>query len=143
MVNTRTSGNNQVTMTQAQVDALIESRIAAALDAEQFRRNGEQQQTTDEESGERSERSATPFSGRSGPPRPRVPVADPFRNFLALKPTDFRGTEGPVALIQWLEECESHFDIVHADESDWVRYATSPLRADAMSWWKSVQKDRK
>jgi hypothetical protein len=31
-----------------------------------------------------------------------------------------------------LEECESHFDIVHADERDWVRFATSTLRGDAM-----------
>ena len=141
MVNTRTSGNNQVTMTQAELDALIDTRIAAALDAAEFRRNGEQKQTTDEESEGRSKRSATPFSGRSSPPpRHRAPVTDPFRNFLALKPTNFQGTEGPVALIHWLEECESHFDVVHADERDWVRYATSTLRADALSWWKSIQK---
>jgi hypothetical protein len=127
-------------MTQAELDALIASRIAAALDAEQFRRDGERQ-TYDDESEERSERSATPRSGRnSPPPRHRAPVTDPFRNFLALKPTNFQGTEGPVALIHWLQECESQFDVVHADERDWVRYATSTLRADALSWWKSIQK---
>src|SRR5919199_961675 len=136
MVATRTSGNNNITMTQAELDQLITTRIAAALEAAEIRRNAERQRNDQTEGSERSE---TPNSTRFRPHHHRA-RPDALKNFLALKPTNYHGTEGPVTLIHWLEECESHFDIVHADERDWVRFATSTLRGDAMSWWKAIQK---
>ena len=51
-------------MTQAELDQLITSRIAAALEAEEARRNAERQS---EDQTENSERSETPHSTRFSP----------------------------------------------------------------------------
>src|SRR5919202_874638 len=122
MVNTRSSGNDRnIIMTQAELEQLITTRITATLEAEAIRRNVERHDNDD--TGEQS------FTANSTGSILNHRRARPciHKDFMSCKPANYQGTEGPVALIHWLEECESHFDTVHADERDWVRFATSTL----------------
>ncbi|GJR67514.1 hypothetical protein Tco_0013579 [Tanacetum coccineum] len=61
-----------------------------------------------------------------------------YTKFMKCEPTIFKGTEGAVGLTHWFERSESVFLISKCAENDKVKYATSTLLDEALSWWNSV-----
>nr|GEX31486.1 hypothetical protein [Tanacetum cinerariifolium] len=92
----RSQTNPQLTLTQEDVDQLMQDGIAAAIRDEH----------------ERIKREAT----RAESPA-RDPVTAPiarecsFASFIKCNPTQFYGTEGAVGLVRWFEKMENTFEI--------------------------------
>ncbi|GKG01491.1 hypothetical protein Tco_0306196 [Tanacetum coccineum] len=82
------------TVTEAQLQALIDQGVAAAMaEAEASRvRNG--------------------YNSNSSRPRPAQTAREcSYSEFLKCKPLDFKGTKGVVGLTRWFEKIESVFSI--------------------------------
>nr|GFA13936.1 hypothetical protein [Tanacetum cinerariifolium] len=111
----RSQTNPQLTLTQEDVDQLVQDGIAAAIRDER----------------ERVKREATRAEGLT-----RDPVTAPiarecsFACFMKCGPTQFHGTEGAVGLVRWFEKMENTFEI-----SECVKVATLGHEvANARSW---------
>ncbi|GJX34913.1 putative reverse transcriptase domain-containing protein [Tanacetum coccineum] len=61
-----------------------------------------------------------------------------YKEFMNCEPTNFKGTEGAVRLTRWFKRSESVFLISKCVKIDKVKYATSTLLDEALSWWNSV-----
>ncbi|GJZ56341.1 putative reverse transcriptase domain-containing protein [Tanacetum coccineum] len=61
-----------------------------------------------------------------------------YTKFMKCEPTKFKGTEGAVRLTRWFERSKSVFLISKCAENDKVKYATSTLLDEELSWWNSV-----
>ena len=97
--------SGRVNMTQAQLTALINEQVAAAL-------------------------AATQAGGQHAQP----PVCT-FKNFMDCRPSTFSGTEGAVGLLHWFEKLESVFEMCECPEARRVKYATGTLEGIALTWW--------
>ncbi|GKC36098.1 reverse transcriptase domain-containing protein [Tanacetum coccineum] len=63
-----------------------------------------------------------------------------YKEFMSCQPFYFNGTEGAVGLIHWFERTESIFSRSNCTEDCKVKFATSTLTEDALSWWNSYAK---
>ncbi|GJT38050.1 putative reverse transcriptase domain-containing protein [Tanacetum coccineum] len=89
------------TVTKAQLQALIDQGVAAAMaEAEASRvRNG--------------------YNSNGSGPRPAQTAREcSYSEFLKCKPLDFKGTEGVVGLTRWFEKMESVFSISNCPATD-------------------------
>nr|GEW90169.1 hypothetical protein [Tanacetum cinerariifolium] len=98
------------TVTEAQLQALIDQGVAAAMaDAEASRvRNGYE-------------------SNGSGPSLSQAVRECTYPDFLKCQPLNFKGTEGVVGLTQWFEKIESVFNISNCTIACQVKYAACTL----------------
>ncbi|GKC56304.1 putative reverse transcriptase domain-containing protein [Tanacetum coccineum] len=106
------------TVTEAQLQALIDQGVAAAMaEAEASRvRNG--------------------YNSNGSGPRPAQAAREcSYSEFLKCKPLDFKGTEGVVGLTRWFEKMESVFSISNCPAASQVKFATCTLQDDALTWW--------
>ncbi|GJQ96952.1 putative reverse transcriptase domain-containing protein [Tanacetum coccineum] len=106
------------TITEAQLQALINQGVAAAMaEAEASRvRNG--------------------YNSNGSGPRPAQTAREcSYSEFLKCKPLDFKGTEGVVGLTRWFEKMESVFSISNCPAASQVKFATCTLQDDALTWW--------
>ncbi|GKB66084.1 hypothetical protein Tco_0927496 [Tanacetum coccineum] len=55
----------------------------------------------------------------------------------SCQPIDFKGSEGAIGLIRWFERTESVFSRSNYTEDCKVKFATSTLTEEALSWWNS------
>jgi hypothetical protein len=62
-----------------------------------------------------------------------------YKDFMACKPTEFKGTEEPVGLLHWLDDLESKFEVTNTQEADKVLFGASTLKEDAQAWWKAYK----
>ncbi|KAJ0437615.1 putative retrotransposon gag domain-containing protein [Helianthus annuus] len=97
--------SGRVNMTQDQLTALINERVAAALAA-----------------------------ANAGGQHAHQPVCT-FKNFMDCRPGTFSGTEGAVGLLHWFEKLESVFEMCECPEDRRVKYATGTLEGIALTWW--------
>ncbi|GJR92152.1 putative reverse transcriptase domain-containing protein [Tanacetum coccineum] len=105
------------TVTEAQLQALIDQGVAAAMaEAEASRvRNG--------------------YNSNGSGPRPAQTAREcSYSEFLKCKPLDFKGTEGVVGLTRWFEKMESVFSISNCTAASQVKFATCTLQDDALTW---------
>ncbi|GKA77179.1 hypothetical protein Tco_0783640 [Tanacetum coccineum] len=58
-----------------------------------------------------------------------------YPDFIKCQPLNFKGTEGVVALNQWLEKMESIFHISGCAIENQVKFATYTLLGAALIWW--------
>ncbi|GJV04038.1 putative reverse transcriptase domain-containing protein [Tanacetum coccineum] len=72
--------------------------------------------------------------GQSGTPAARKCS---YKEFMSCQPFNFKGTEGAVGLIRWFERTESVFLYSNCTEDCKVKFATSTLTEEALSWWNS------
>ncbi|GJR59032.1 putative reverse transcriptase domain-containing protein [Tanacetum coccineum] len=108
------------TVTEAQLQALIDQGVAAAMaEAEASRvRNG--------------------YNSNGSGPRPAQTAREcSYSEFLKCKPLDFKGTEGVVGLTRWFEKMEYVFSISNCTTASQVKFATCTLQDDALTWWNS------
>nr|GEX85008.1 hypothetical protein [Tanacetum cinerariifolium] len=106
------------TVTEAQLQALIDRGVAAAMaEAEASRvRNG------------------YGING-SGSRLAQAVRECTYPDFLKCQPLNFKGTEGVVGLTQWFEKIESVFNNYTA--ACQVKYAACTLQGVALAWWNS------
>ncbi|GJV01266.1 hypothetical protein Tco_1334835 [Tanacetum coccineum] len=112
-----------ITVTEAQLQALIDQGVAAAMaEAEASRvRNG--------------------YNSNGSGPRPAQAVREcSYSEFLKCKPLDFKGTEGVIRLTRWFEKMESVFSIINCTTYCQVKFATCTLQDDALTWWNAYVK---
>nr|GFC95399.1 putative zinc finger, CCHC-type, retrotransposon Gag domain protein [Tanacetum cinerariifolium] len=108
----RTRTNPQLTLTQEDVDQLVQDGIAAAIREER----------------ERVRREATRAEGLlRGPGTTPIARECSFASFMKCGPTQFHGTEGAVGLVHWFEKMENTFEISKCAEVRKVKFATATL----------------
>nr|GEY32768.1 putative zinc finger, CCHC-type, retrotransposon Gag domain protein [Tanacetum cinerariifolium] len=113
--------NPQLTLTQEDVDQLVQDGIATAIRDER----------------KRVRREATRAKGPA-----RDPVTAPiarecsFASFMKCSPTQFHGTEGAVGLVRPFEK-ENTFEISECVKVRKVKFATGTLHGRALTWWNS------
>ncbi|GKC48600.1 putative reverse transcriptase domain-containing protein, partial [Tanacetum coccineum] len=111
------------TVTEAQLQALIDQGVAAALAERDASRSRD---------GDNSHGSGT--GGRRQVPTPRECT---YTDFLKCQPMNFKGTEGVVGLTQWVEKMESVFLISNCAITSQVKFASCTLQGSALTWWNS------
>ncbi|KAJ0515365.1 putative transcription factor interactor and regulator CCHC(Zn) family [Helianthus annuus] len=104
----RGNGRGNISMTQAELTDLINTRVAEDLAAYQ--------------------------AGQQVQPQPNQPACT-FKMFMDCKPQTFTGTEGAVGLLRWFEKAESVFAICNCPAGDRVKYAAGTLADGALTWW--------
>ncbi|GJR77713.1 reverse transcriptase domain-containing protein [Tanacetum coccineum] len=112
---------NTTSVTNAQLQAMINQGITAALAARDADRN-----TNDDDSHilgagfRRTERTARECT---------------YTDFLKCQPLNFKGMEGDAGLSQWFERMKSVFYISNCTVENQVKFATCTLHSVALTWW--------
>nr|GEV93667.1 putative reverse transcriptase domain-containing protein [Tanacetum cinerariifolium] len=73
-------------------------------------------------------------------PKPRealVASKCSYKEFMSCQPLNFKGSEGDVGLICWFERTKSVFSRSNYIKDCKVKFATSTLTKEALSWWNS------
>ncbi|GKB76352.1 putative reverse transcriptase domain-containing protein [Tanacetum coccineum] len=110
-------------MTDAQIKALIERGVAAALA---------------ERDADRSKNSNDSHDSGTGRRRQVSTIREcTYTDYLKFQPLNFKGTEGVVGLTQWLENMESVFHISNCTVACQVKFVTCTLQGNALTWWNS------
>ncbi|KAF5781274.1 putative nucleotidyltransferase, Ribonuclease H [Helianthus annuus] len=132
----RRGGRGEIHMTQAELEALLNAQVAAALAAYQ--------------AGMTCTRHSFPLNrklesyllvyflsliGQPAPQNQPHPPVCTFKTFMDCKPQTFSGTEGAVGLIRWFEKAESVFAICNCPVGDRVKFAAGTLQDGALTWW--------
>ncbi|GJZ22837.1 putative reverse transcriptase domain-containing protein [Tanacetum coccineum] len=116
-----TDTHTTTSVTNAQIQAMINEGVTAALAARDATRNGDDSHT----------------SG-TGARRPvQVARECTYPDFLKCQPLNFKGTEGVVGLTQWFEKMESVYSISNCTVACQVKFATCTLQGNALTWWNS------
>ncbi|GJU52173.1 putative reverse transcriptase domain-containing protein [Tanacetum coccineum] len=108
-------------VTNAQLQAMIDQGVTAALAARDANRNGDDSHT----------------SGTGGRRTERVARECTYQDFIKCKPLYFKGTEGFVELTQWFERMEIVFRISNCSVENQIKFSTCTLLAGALTWWNS------
>ncbi|GJR87701.1 putative reverse transcriptase domain-containing protein [Tanacetum coccineum] len=114
-----TTTNPTTTVTNAQLQALIDQGVAAALAERDASRSRD---------GDNSHGSGT--GGRRQVPTQRECT---YTDFLKCQPINFKGTEGVVGLTQWAEKMESVFLISNCAITSQVKFASCTLQGSALT----------
>jgi hypothetical protein len=108
-------------MTPAEIQKLIADSVAAALE---------------------TQAAATARASSTNRPTGENEVAVvrkcTYKDFMACKPTYFKGTEGVTELARWFERTETVFMRSGCADDCKVTFATGTLLDDALSWWNST-----
>ncbi|GJS50507.1 hypothetical protein Tco_0623869 [Tanacetum coccineum] len=119
----RTSTFAAPAMTQAAIRQLVADSVAAALEAQV------------------ATMASTDNPNRNTRPREtHVARKCTYKEFMSCQTFYFNGTEGAVGLICWFERAKSVFSRSNCIEDCKVKFATSTLIEDALSWWNSYAK---
>ncbi|GJV66113.1 reverse transcriptase domain-containing protein [Tanacetum coccineum] len=116
----RTSTSAASTMTQAAIRKLVADSVAVALEAQ-----AATMENTDN-TNRNTRQSETPVARKCS-----------YKEFMSCQPFNFKGTEGAIGLIRWFERTESVFLHSNYTEDYKVKFATSTLSEEALSWWNS------
>ncbi|GJS11932.1 hypothetical protein Tco_0368728 [Tanacetum coccineum] len=108
------------TVTDAQLNALIEQGITKALAVRDNHLNGNRCQSSG--------------GGSTGPVRPTRECT--YADFLKCQPINFNGTKGVTGLTQWFKRMETIFDISKCAVENQVKFAACTLHGIALTWWK-------
>ncbi|GKC58176.1 hypothetical protein Tco_1085774 [Tanacetum coccineum] len=113
----RTSKSEAPAMTQAAIKKLVADSVSAALEAQ-----------------------AANMANTDNTTRPKealVATKCSYKEFMRCQPINFKGTEGAIGLIRWFERTESVFSRSNCTKNCKVKFATSTLTEEALSWWNS------
>nr|GFA33845.1 hypothetical protein [Tanacetum cinerariifolium] len=109
------------TITNAQLQAMIDQGVTAALAARDANRTGDDSHT----------------SGTGVRRTKRITRECTYQDFMKCQPLYFKGTEGVVELTQWFERMETVFRISNCLAENQTKFATCTLLAGALTWWNS------
>ncbi|GKC72723.1 hypothetical protein Tco_1118606, partial [Tanacetum coccineum] len=116
----RTSTSAAPAMTQATIKKLVADSVSAALEAQAATMVNTDKTTRN--IGERETLVARKCS---------------YKEFMSCQPFNFKGTEGAVGLIRWFKRTESVFLRSNCIEDCKVKFATSTITEEALSWQNS------
>ncbi|GJU53813.1 putative reverse transcriptase domain-containing protein [Tanacetum coccineum] len=108
-------------VTNAQLQPMIDQGVTAALAARDATRNGDDSHT----------------SGTGVRRTERVVRECTYQEFMKCQPLYFKGTEGVVELTQWFERMETVFRISNCFVDNQIKFSTCTLLASALTWWNS------
>ncbi|GJX95126.1 putative ribonuclease H-like domain-containing protein [Tanacetum coccineum] len=116
-----TDSHTTTSVTNAQLQAMIDEGVTAVLAARDATRNGDDSHTLG-----------------TGARRPvQVARECTYPDFLKCQPLNFKGTKGVVGLTQWFEKMESVYSISNYTVACQVKFATCTLQGNALTWWNS------
>ncbi|GJW74121.1 putative reverse transcriptase domain-containing protein [Tanacetum coccineum] len=109
------------TITNAQLQAMIDQGVTAVLVARDANTNGVDNYNsgTCARRNERATRECT------------------YLDFMKCEPLNFKGTEGVVELTQWIEKMETVFRISNCSVENQIKFSTCTLLGNALTWWNS------
>ncbi|GJW17975.1 hypothetical protein Tco_0025411 [Tanacetum coccineum] len=113
-------------VTNAQLQAMIDQGVTAALAARDANRNGDDSHT----------------SGTGGRRTERIVRECTYQDFMKCKPLYFKGTEGVVELTQWFERMETVFRISNCSVENQIKFSTCTLLAGALTWLFPMESDK-
>ncbi|GJW20241.1 putative reverse transcriptase domain-containing protein [Tanacetum coccineum] len=116
-----TDTHTTTSVTNAQIQAMINEGITTALAACDATRNGDDSHT----------------SGMGARRPMQVARECTYPDFLKCQPLNFKGTKGVVRLTQWFEKIESVYSISNCTVACQVKFATCTLQGNALTWWNS------
>nr|GFA60967.1 hypothetical protein [Tanacetum cinerariifolium] len=112
---------NATTVTNAQLQTMIDQGVTAALAARDALRSTNGDDSHNSGTGvRRTERAARKCT---------------YTDFLKCQPLPFKGTEGVASLSQWCERMESVFHINNCAAENHVKFATCTLHSVTLTWW--------
>ncbi|GJV28500.1 reverse transcriptase domain-containing protein [Tanacetum coccineum] len=114
---------NTTSVTNAQLQAMIDQGVTAALAARDANRST---------NGEDSHNSGTGVRRTE-----RVARECTYQDFMKCQPLFFKGTEGVVKLTQWFERMETVFRISNCTVENQIKFSTCTLLGVALTWWNS------
>ncbi|KAI3826274.1 hypothetical protein L1987_00319 [Smallanthus sonchifolius] len=104
-------GRGNISMTAAELAALINEHVAEAVAASQATANA---------GGQHNHQQVCTF-----------------KSFMDCKPHSFSGAEGAVDLLRWMEKSESAFAMCNCPPHNQVKFASGTLEGPALTWWNS------
>nr|GEV44692.1 putative reverse transcriptase domain-containing protein [Tanacetum cinerariifolium] len=107
-------------MTKAAIRKLVVDSVATALEAQAAN------MTNADNTNRNTEQREAPIARKCS-----------YKEFMSCQPVNFKGTEGVVGLICWFERTESVFSRSNCIKDCKVKFATSTLTEEALSWWNS------
>ncbi|GJV90237.1 reverse transcriptase domain-containing protein [Tanacetum coccineum] len=111
------------TVTNAQLKAMIDQGVTAALAARDADRSMNGDDSHNSGTGvRRNERAARECT---------------YPDFMKCQPLNFKGTEGVVELTQWFEKMETVFSISNCSVENQIKFSTCTLLGSALTWWNS------
>ncbi|GKA66118.1 hypothetical protein Tco_0765926 [Tanacetum coccineum] len=112
---------NTTSVTNAQLQAMINQGVTAALAARDANTNGVDSHNsgTGARRNERATRECT------------------YLDFMKCQPLNFKGTKGVVELTQWIEKMETVFRISNCSVENQINLSTFTLLGNALTWWNS------
>nr|GEU30720.1 hypothetical protein [Tanacetum cinerariifolium] len=116
-----TTNTTTTTMTDAQLKALIEQGVNAALAARDVHRNTNDDDSHVSQTGVRRTK--------------RVTHKCTYSDFMKCQPLNFKGMEGVVVLTQWFEKIETAFCISNCFVKNQIKFSTCTLLGSALTWW--------
>ncbi|GKB09179.1 hypothetical protein Tco_0837491 [Tanacetum coccineum] len=120
-LNTAPETTNTTSVTNAQLQAMIDQGVTADLAARDANRSTNGDDSHNSGMGvrrtERTDRECT------------------YTDFLKCQPLSFKVTEGVSSLSQWFERMESVFHISNCIVENQVKFATCTLHSVALTWW--------
>ncbi|GKB54862.1 putative reverse transcriptase domain-containing protein [Tanacetum coccineum] len=119
--NTAPETTNTTSVTNAQLQAMIDQGVTAALAARDadISTNGDDSHV----------------SGTCVRRTERVARECTYPDFMKCQPLNFKGTEEVSGLSQWFERMESVFHISNYTVENQVKFATFTLHSVALTWW--------
>ncbi|GKA36341.1 putative reverse transcriptase domain-containing protein [Tanacetum coccineum] len=108
-------------VTNAQLQAMIDQGVTVVLAARDVTRNGDDSHT----------------SGTGVRRNERVVRECTYQDFMKCQPLYFKGTEGVVELTQWFERMETVFSVSNCSVENQIKFFTCTLLAGALTWWNS------
>nr|GEX67709.1 alkaline ceramidase-like [Tanacetum cinerariifolium] len=118
---------NTTSVTNAQLQAMIDQGVTATLAARDALRST---------NGDDSHNSGTGVRRTE-----RTTRECTYTDFLKCQPLHFKGTEGVSSLSQWFERMESVFHISNCAVENQVKFATCTLHSVALTWWNTHVKE--
>ncbi|GJV98868.1 reverse transcriptase domain-containing protein [Tanacetum coccineum] len=111
-------GDPSPPLTQETVNRMIQESVEAAIWAERERVRNE--------------------VNRDGGPNVALVAGEcTFADFMKCSPITFRGKEGAVGLIRWIEKTEMVFTVSKCIEANKVVFAAATFQDRALTWWNS------
>nr|GFA68701.1 hypothetical protein [Tanacetum cinerariifolium] len=114
----RTRGNPPPLLTHDTVNRMIQESVKAAIRAER----------------ERVQNEANRAEGPNVAPVARECT---FADFMKCSPITFRGNEGAVGLIRWIQKTEMVFTVSKCTEANKVVFVVATFQDRALTWWNS------
>ncbi|GJT20976.1 hypothetical protein Tco_0890913 [Tanacetum coccineum] len=119
-VNIAPETTNTTSVTNAQLQAMINQGVTAALAARDANTNGVESHN----------------SGTGSRRNKRATRECTYPDFMKCQPINFKDTEGVFELTQWIEKMETVFRISNYSVENQIKFSTCTLLGNALTWWK-------